>query len=168
MILAGKSQDSRAREFFVGSVPGQIETMKKQLASTADAAAKAKLESQIAIQQNHAEGTNAVRPTPPNVTLNDRMTLLLGSREVRIMFMGRGHTGGDVVVFLPNERVIATGDLTVEGTSYAGDAYIPEWIDTPRKGEGARLRHRPARPRDGVQRKGEIRPLPVVPAPALV
>ena len=133
MILAGKSQDSRAREFFVGSVPGQIEAMKKQLASTADAAAKAKLESQIAIQQNHVEGTNAVRPTPPTVTLNDRMTLHLGSREVRIMFMGRGHTGGDVVVFLPRERVIATGDLIVEGTSYAGDAYIPEWIDTLEK-----------------------------------
>ena len=130
MILAGKSQDSRAREFFVGSVPGQIEAMKKELASTTDAAAKARLESQIAILQNHVEGTNAVLPTPPNLTLNDRLTLHLGSREVRIMFMGRGHTGGDVVVFLPRERVIATGDLIVEGTSYAGDAYLPEWIDT--------------------------------------
>jgi len=130
MILAGRSQHSRAREFFLDSVPAQIEAMKAQLASTTDPAAKAKLELQIAIQQNLVEGTNAVRPTPPNVTLSDRLTLHLGSREVRIMFMGRGHTGGDVVVFLPKERVIATGDLLVEGPSYAGDAYIPEWIET--------------------------------------
>ena len=133
MILAGKSQDSRAREFFVGSVPGQIDALKKRIASTTDAAEKSTLEAQVAIQQNHVEGTNAVRPTPPNVTLNNRMTLHLGNREVRILFMGRGHTGGDVVVFLPKERVIATGDLIVEGTSYAGDAYIPEWIDTLEK-----------------------------------
>jgi cyclase len=49
------------------------------------------------------------------------------------MFMGRGHTAGDVVVFLPKERIIATGDLLVEGTSYSGDAYIPEWIETLEK-----------------------------------
>jgi glyoxylase-like metal-dependent hydrolase (beta-lactamase superfamily II) len=133
MILAGKSQDSRAREFFVGSVPGQIDALKQRIASLTDIGEKTKLERQLTIQQNHLEGTNAVRPTPPNVTLNDRMTLHLGGREVRIMFMGRGHTAGDVVVFLPKERVIATGDLLTEGTSYAGDAYVPEWIETLEK-----------------------------------
>jgi glyoxylase-like metal-dependent hydrolase (beta-lactamase superfamily II) len=136
MILAGKSQDSRAREFFVGAVPGQIADARKRLASTTEAAEKTKLETQVAVLQNHLEGTNAVRPTPPNVTLNDRLTLHLGSREVRILFMGRGHTGGDVIVFLPKERLIATGDLIVEGTSYAGDAYIPEWIDTLERVKG--------------------------------
>ena len=133
MILAGKSQDSRARQFFVGGVATQIDALKKRISETTDAAEKARLEGQLAIQQNHLEGTDAVRPTPPNVTLNDRLTLFLGNREVRIMFMGRGHTAGDVVVYLPKERIIATGDLLVEGTSYAGDAYIPEWIDTLEK-----------------------------------
>ena len=133
MILAGKSQDSRARQFFVGGVASQIETLKKRIAETTDAAQKAQLENQLAVQQNHLEGTNAVQPTPPNVTLNDRITLFLGGREVRIMFMGRGHTAGDVIVHLPKERIIATGDLLVEGTSYSGDAYIPEWIDTLEK-----------------------------------
>jgi glyoxylase-like metal-dependent hydrolase (beta-lactamase superfamily II) len=133
MILAGKSQDSRARQFFVGGVAAQVDALKKRIGETTDAAEKTRLEGQLSIQQNHLEGTNAVRPTPPNVTLNDRLTLFLGGREVRIMFMGRGHTAGDVVVSLPKERVIATGDLLVEGTSYAGDAYIPEWIETLEK-----------------------------------
>jgi cyclase len=133
MILAGKSQDSRARQFFVGAVPGQIESLKKRIAEAADGAEKTRLETQLAIQRNHLEGTNAVTPTPPNVTLNDRLTLHLGGREIRIMFMGRGHTAGDVIVYLPKERLIATGDLLVEGTAYSGDAYIPEWIDTLEK-----------------------------------
>lgn len=133
MILAGKSQDSRAREFFVGAVPGAIESLKTRIASSTDPAEKTRLETQLAVQQNHLEGTNAVKPTPPNVTLNDRLTLHQGGREIRIMFMGRGHTAGDVIVYLPKERVIATGDLLVEGTSYSGDAYIPEWIETLEK-----------------------------------
>lgn len=49
------------------------------------------------------------------------------------MFMGRGHTAGDVVVYLPKERVIATGDLIYENPSYSGDAYILEWIETLEK-----------------------------------
>jgi len=132
MILAGKSQNSRAREFYVGSVPAQIEGLKKRLASVTDSADRARLEAQLAIQQNHLEGTNAVKPTPPNVTLNERLTLHHGGREIRIMFMGRGHTAGDVIVYLPKERLIATGDLLGEDvrTAYSGDAYLQEWIET--------------------------------------
>jgi glyoxylase-like metal-dependent hydrolase (beta-lactamase superfamily II) len=130
MILAGKSQDSRAREFYVGSVPAQIESLKKRIGAATDTSEKTRLEAQLAVQENHLEGTNAVHPTPPTITVNQRMTLHQGGREIRIMFLGRGHTGGDVVVYLPKERVIATGDLIVNGTSYSGDAYIPEWIET--------------------------------------
>jgi glyoxylase-like metal-dependent hydrolase (beta-lactamase superfamily II) len=130
MILAGKSHDSRAREAFVGIVPATIESLKKRISSAADAAEKARLEEQLAIQQNHLEGTNAVKPTPPNVTLNERLSLFGGGREIRLMFLGRGHTAGDVVVYLPRERVIATGDLLVENISYSGDAYVQDWIET--------------------------------------
>ena len=58
------------------------------------------------------------------------MTLHRGSREIRLLFLGRGHTGGDVVVYLPKVRIVATGDLLVEGPSYMGDAHFTEWIDT--------------------------------------
>ena len=133
MILDGKSQDSRARQFYVGGLPAQIEALKKRLASSTDAAETSRLEQQLKVQQNHLDGTSAVVPTPPNVTLTERLTLHQGGREIRIMFMGRGHTAGDVIVYLPKERIIATGDLLVEGASYSGDAYIPEWIETLEK-----------------------------------
>jgi glyoxylase-like metal-dependent hydrolase (beta-lactamase superfamily II) len=133
MILAGKSQDSPAREFYVGGIPNTIKSLEERLAAASDDQARAALQSQLEIQRTFLEGTNAVKPTPPNVTLTDTLTLYRGTREIRIMHLGRGHTAGDVVVYLPKERVIATGDLLVESTSYMGDAYFTEWIATIEK-----------------------------------
>jgi cyclase len=133
MIAAGKSQDSPAREFFVGGIPNTIKGLEAKLAAATDDKTRAALESQLEVQRAFLEGTSAVKPTPPNVTLTQTMTLFRGEREIRIMHMGRGHTAGDVVVYLPKERVVATGDLLVEGTSYMGDAHFTEWIDTIEK-----------------------------------
>ena len=49
----------------------------------------------------------------PNVTVDDSMTVDLGGREVQIRHLGRGNTSGDLVVFLPRERIVAAGDLLV-------------------------------------------------------
>jgi glyoxylase-like metal-dependent hydrolase (beta-lactamase superfamily II) len=68
-----------------------------------------------------------VKPAPPTITLTETMTLYRGGREIRLLFLGRGHTGGDIVVYLPKERVVATGDLLVAALSYLGDAYVEEW-----------------------------------------
>ena len=129
-IVAGKSIDSPAHDFFVGGVPNTIATLEKRLASAPDDKAKAEIERQLAIQRNHLEGTKAVKPTPPTITLNQSMTLHRGGREIRLLHVGRGHTAGDVIVYLPKERIIATGDFLVEGTSYMGDAYFTEWIES--------------------------------------
>ena len=80
--------------------------------------------------ETQLEGTKAIAVAPPTVTLTDHLTLFRGGREIRLLYLGRGHTGGDVVVFLPKERVVITGDLLVEGTSYLGDAFITDWIQT--------------------------------------
>jgi cyclase len=129
-MLAGKSEDSPAREFYVGGTPQTIKGLEGRLAAATDEKAKAQLSEQLAIQRNHLEGINAVKPTPPTMTLTNSLTLHRGSREIRILFLGRGHTAGDVVVYLPKERIVATGDLLVNGTSYMGDAFITDWAQT--------------------------------------
>ena len=129
-ILAGKSIDSPALEFYVGGVPGQIQALEKRLAAATDDKDRATIQAQLEIQRNYLEGTKAVTPTPPTMTLTHSMTLHRGAREIRLLFLGRGHTAGDVVVYLPKERLVATGDLLVEGTSYMGDAFFTEWIQT--------------------------------------
>ena len=129
-MLAGRSQDSPAREFYVGGIPAAITRLEARLAAAADDQTRAMLQAQLELQRTFLEGTNAVRPTPPTITLTQTMTLHRGAREIRVLFLGRGHTAGDVVVYLPKERIVATGDLLVEGTSYLGDAYVTEWIQT--------------------------------------
>src|ERR687888_417221 len=59
------------------------------------------------------------------------MTVWMGALEVRILHLGRGHTRGDTVVWLPKEKVVFSGDLVEFGaTPYTGDAYLGEWPRT--------------------------------------
>lgn len=69
--------------------------------------------------------------TWPNLTFSGQMTLRLGKTEIRIMQLGRGHTKGDTVVWLPKEKVLFSGDLVEYGaTPYTGDAYLGDWPAT--------------------------------------
>ncbi|HEX6138482.1 MAG TPA: MBL fold metallo-hydrolase [Casimicrobiaceae bacterium] len=69
--------------------------------------------------------------TWPNLVFKGEMTLWLGKLEVRILQLGRGHTKGDTVVWLPSEKVLFSGDLVeYEATPYAGDAYFEDWPRT--------------------------------------
>ena len=77
-----------------------------------------------------AEGQQGLVPTPPDLTLADKMTLYRGDREIQLLFFGRGHTGGDVVVYLPAERVLFSGDLLLEGVPFMGDGFLHDWVQT--------------------------------------
>lgn len=71
--------------------------------------------------------------TWPTLTFKGEMTLWLGKLEVKIMQLGRGHTKGDTVVWLPQEKVLLSGDLVEYGaTPYAGDAYFQDWPEIGR------------------------------------
>ena len=59
------------------------------------------------------------------------MTLWLGSLEVQLLQLGRGHTKGDTVVWLPQEKILFSGDLVeYDATPYTGDAYLTDWPAT--------------------------------------
>ena len=69
--------------------------------------------------------------TWPTITFNKKMTLWLGKLEVQLLQLGRGHTKGDTVVWLPQDRVLLSGDLVeFDATPYAGDAYFRDWPQT--------------------------------------
>ncbi len=69
--------------------------------------------------------------TWPTLTFQKRMTLYLGAREVQIIHIGRSHTAGDTVVWLPKERVLFSGDVVEFGaTPYCGDAHFADWPAT--------------------------------------
>src|SRR5260370_42674325 len=58
------------------------------------------------------------------------MAMVPGQREIQLFFLGRGHTPGDRVVFLPKKRIVCTGALMESRLAYMGDAMFDEWITT--------------------------------------
>jgi glyoxylase-like metal-dependent hydrolase (beta-lactamase superfamily II) len=69
--------------------------------------------------------------TWPTLTFKGQMTVWLGKLEVRLMQLGRGHTKGDTVAWLPQQKILFSGDLVEYGaTAYAGDAYFTDWPAT--------------------------------------
>jgi len=66
--------------------------------------------------------------TLPTISF-DSSLFLPGSRPIELHNFGRGHTAGDVVVFLPHELVLVTGDLFLgPHIPYAADSYPSEWV----------------------------------------
>ncbi|HVK31120.1 MAG TPA: MBL fold metallo-hydrolase [Burkholderiaceae bacterium] len=69
--------------------------------------------------------------TWPTITFSGKLTLRMGKLEVQLLQLGRGHTKGDTVVWLPGERTLLSGDLVeFDATPYAGDAYFSDWPKT--------------------------------------
>ena len=66
----------------------------------------------------------------PNVTFDHELTLDLGGREVQLKFLGRGNTSSDIVVWLPREKIVATGDLLVYPYPFFLGGYPVEWSRT--------------------------------------
>jgi glyoxylase-like metal-dependent hydrolase (beta-lactamase superfamily II) len=112
------------------NVPRRIEDLKKQIAGAKDAAAKQTLQQQLKVAQDGWDELKEIKPTPPTVTYSTRKVLDLGGRDVQLLFLGRGHTNGDTVVFLPTEKIVATGDLMESQIAYMGDAQFGEWVTT--------------------------------------
>lgn len=69
--------------------------------------------------------------TWPTLVFDKRLTLWLGKLQVEVLQPGRGHTRGDTIVWLPQEKILFSGDLVeYNATPYAGDAYLQDWPAT--------------------------------------
>jgi cyclase len=112
------------------NLPGQIEALKKQVSMEKDAQKRAALQEQLAATEAEEKQFAEIKPTPPTMTYTSNLTLERGHREIRLLFLGRGHTPGDTVVFLPKERIVCTGDLMESRLAYMGDGIFDEWITT--------------------------------------
>jgi cyclase len=69
----------------------------------------------------------------PTVTFDSRMSVYLGQREVQVMFLGRANTAGDAIIYVPDSKVLITGDLVVYPVPYPYGSFFGEWIDTMKK-----------------------------------
>ena len=83
----------------------------------------------------HKQQGNVQPPavSPARITFTTEAEVNLGGKQVRAIYMGRGHTNGDAVIYFPALRVLHTGDL-MAGTSplidYNGGGSVVEWTKT--------------------------------------
>ena len=67
----------------------------------------------------------------PQQTYRDRLTLYLGGKEIQVLYLGRAHTRGDSVVFVPADRIVYLSEVfNFQEFPYTADAYPSDWIRT--------------------------------------
>ncbi len=120
------------KNFGVDPYPARLDNIRKQLAAETDPGRKQALEQQLAQQTASYEFYRSDFPLKaPNLSVKEEMSIWSGAKEFRIMYLGRAHTAGDVVVYVPSEKVVANGDILFKATvGWQGDAFPNEHPDT--------------------------------------
>jgi cyclase len=109
----------------------QLEQLRKDLARETDAGQIKRVRDQIKSREEYLQSMSRLRIAAPFVTLDDSLKIQDGNQEVRILYLGKGHTDGDVVVFLPAQKIVFAGDLFFnEAIPNVQDASVLPWMKT--------------------------------------
>jgi cyclase len=107
----------------------QIQSLTTALDTATTPASTADITKRRAVWEQYLASLATLTPVAPTMTVSQRLTIARGGREVQVIFPGRAHTDGDLVVWLPKERVLVTGDLLQPNVPYLGDGYLNDWAD---------------------------------------
>jgi glyoxylase-like metal-dependent hydrolase (beta-lactamase superfamily II) len=110
--------------------PGQVGERRKRLATEKDPAERGRLEDEVRQYESYMAELKGLDLVLPDLTFDKSLILHRKDRDIVLLFMGRGHTSGDVVAYLPQQKVVATGDLLHGWMPYMGDSYPTEWVAT--------------------------------------
>lgn len=78
------------------------------------------------------EDFNRLRVTSATITFNEKLTIRSGGKTIELLYLGDGNTAGDIVMWLPDEKIVATGDIVVEPVQYAFNMPPKKWGQTLR------------------------------------
>ena len=119
-------------------LPGEIAKDEKSLAEGIDekgqpltTESRAALEKSIADNKTYLQELKTMQVTLPTITFERSLALHKpNDRTIQVLYFGKGHTRGDVVVYLPKEKALVSGDLLTGGIPFMRDAYPVEWVAT--------------------------------------
>jgi cyclase len=112
------------------TMPAEIEQLKADLAKAASADQKEKITKNLSEAEAYFAELKSMQVTLPTLTFDRSLILHRANRTVEILWLGRGHTDGDVWVFMPMEKVLVCGDALHGWTPFMGDSYPYDWIKT--------------------------------------
>jgi glyoxylase-like metal-dependent hydrolase (beta-lactamase superfamily II) len=99
-------------------------------AKRADPAKLARLEAHLRDDRSFLAQKRGVHHTFPNLTYTDSLTLYLGARRIQVLHYDRAITPGDTFLYLPDDKVLVTGDLLINPITFALGCYPSGWIGT--------------------------------------
>lgn len=111
-------------------IPELIDAARAQLGGAASAEQKAALTERIRQLEAFAREMRDFTPVLPTVTFGKTYVIKDAAHDLHVEFHGRAHTAGDVVVFCPQKRVVATGDMVLGSLPFLADGYPKEWPRT--------------------------------------
>ena len=114
----------------IASMPGEIDKLKADILKETDAAKKRNLESNLQQAETFLQELKQMKPALPTRTVATTLTLKEAGREIQLHALGRGHTNGDLYIYLPKEKVVATGDALIDWMPFLNDGYPEEWVQT--------------------------------------
>jgi glyoxylase-like metal-dependent hydrolase (beta-lactamase superfamily II) len=120
---------------FIAFLKQQLQENKSLSGGPMDDEERATTASDIKIAERYMAENPGVEIVLPTITLESRLTLHRGNRVIDIRYLGRGHTSGDIVVHLPNEGIVITGDLVIWPVPYVGNpqSHPGDWSTTLEK-----------------------------------
>jgi cyclase len=107
-----------------------VDKYKERLAAANNPQEKNDLQRMIRESNEYLAEMKNYTPELPNVTLTSDLIIHDKAHDLHLAFRGRAHTAGDVVVFCPQKKVIATGDVLHGFAPFIGDGYPREWSNT--------------------------------------
>lgn len=113
----------------LGPVTKQLESGKRGDGAAISAAGIAFRKQMIDELLSQIGECDVMRYRGVDVTFEKQITFSLGGRSVHVRHIGRGNTAGDVIAYLPESKVLLTGDLVVAPFPFATQSYIREWAD---------------------------------------
>ena len=119
----------------VNSAAQSVDRYEKQLGASKSDEEKAWLREMIAQTRAFVAEMKTVEVTLPDVTFERDMIIRDRAHTLQLSFRGRGHTAGDIVVYCPEKKVLASGDLCHSFFPTIGDGYPSDWPGTLRSME---------------------------------
>lgn len=88
-------------------------------------------EAAVALIERYVAEAPGMRTVLPTITFDDRLTLYCDKRTIELRYLGRAHTDKDIVVYLPDDGILAAGDIVVAPVPLIGDqSFIADWGPT--------------------------------------
>ena len=114
----------------LAGVPSEIEKLKGDIMRASNPEMKSRLEANLQQAEAYLQELKQLKPMLPTRTVSTTVTLHEQGREIQLHLLGRGHTDGDLYIYLPKEKVVATGDALIDWMPFFNDGYPEEWVQT--------------------------------------